>query len=104
MPIFALLMIFAFPSKPYKNSNKVATAGPMKALWEALDIRDLLGACVRGPMRLIREQEREIRMGGNERVKMDGMQALVGDSDEFEEDTAYRPSFGGRQNRNDVAV
>ncbi|KAH6621926.1 organic solute transporter Ostalpha-domain-containing protein [Boeremia exigua] len=70
MPIFALLMIFAFPSKPYKNSNKAASVGPFKAIVQALDIRDLLGAIVRGPMRLVREQEREIRRGGSIKMEM----------------------------------
>ena len=85
MPIFALLMVFAFPSKPYKNSNKVASAGPVKALIEAFDIRDLLGAIVRGPMRLIREQEREMRREGSVKIGM------VGAQDGFE-DTAYQGS------------
>lgn len=85
MPIFALLMVFAFPSKPYRNINKAASAGPVKAVIQAFDIRDLLGAIVRGPMRLIREQEREMRREGS--IKMGMLDAQDG----FE-DTAYRGS------------
>ncbi|KAF1358543.1 hypothetical protein EJ07DRAFT_166787 [Lizonia empirigonia] len=85
MPIFALLMVFAFPSKPYRNINKAASAGPVKAVIQAFDIRDLLGAIVRGPMRLIREQEREMRREGS--IKM----GMLGAQDGFE-DTAYRGS------------
>ncbi|KAJ4326196.1 hypothetical protein N0V94_000142 [Neodidymelliopsis sp. IMI 364377] len=70
MPIFALLMLFAFSPKPYKNTNKVAAVGPLKALVDALNITDLLGACVRGPMRLVREQEREISRQGSVKVGM----------------------------------
>lgn len=72
MPIFAILMLFAFPSKPYKNSNKAASAGPVKALFEAFMITDLLGAIVRGPMRLIRDQEREISREGSVKIGMMG--------------------------------
>ncbi|KZM19009.1 hypothetical protein ST47_g9836 [Ascochyta rabiei] len=85
LPFFALLMIFAFPSKPYKNSNRAAGAGPVKAIFEALDIRDLLGAIVRGPMRLIREQEMEMRREGSIKLR------IVDAQDGFE-DTAYRRS------------
>ncbi|KAJ4399857.1 hypothetical protein N0V91_009128 [Didymella pomorum] len=72
MPFFAILMLFAFPSKPYKNSNKAAPVGPFKAIVQALDIRDLLGAIFRGPMRLVREQEREIRREGSMKMEMQG--------------------------------
>lgn len=72
MPIFAVLMLFAFPSKPYKNSNKAAAVGPLIAIFQTLDIRDLLSAIIRGPMRLIREQEREIRREGSMKMQMQG--------------------------------
>jgi hypothetical protein len=91
MPIFALFMILAFPSKPYKHSNKAAPLGPVKAILQALDIRDLLGAIVRGPMRLVREQEREMRREGSVMMKEQG-------GAEGFEDTEYR---GGRD---DVGV
>lgn len=84
MPLFALLMIFAFPSKPYKNNNKAAPVGPLRAIIQALDIRDLLGAIVRGPMRLVREQEREMRRVGSVKIAMPD----IGDG--AVEDTEYR--------------
>ena len=87
MPLFALLMIFAFPSKPYKHSNKAAPVGPVKAILQALDIRDLLGAIVRGPMRLVREQEREMRRESSFMMKEPG-------GAEGFEDSEYR---GGRE-------
>lgn len=87
MPFFAVLMLFAFPSKPYKNSNKAAPVGPVKAIVMALDIRDFLGAIVRGPMRLVREQEREIRREGS--VKME-LQGRSGSEGQFEEETGYK--------------
>lgn len=85
MPIFALLMVFAFPATPYKNNNRAASAGPMKAIIEALDIRDLLGAIVRGPMRLVREQERGMR-------RQDSIKLGIVGAQEGHEDTAYRGS------------
>ncbi|KAJ8116211.1 hypothetical protein OPT61_g2311 [Boeremia exigua] len=97
MPIFALLMIFAFPSKPYKNVNKAAPVGPVGAIVQALDIRDLLGAIFRGPMRLIREQEREMRR--EDSIKMDMQPGSVGGGG-FEETTMYQ----GHNERVGVAV
>jgi hypothetical protein len=88
MPIFALLMLFAFSPKPYKNTNKVAAVGPLKALVDALNITDLLGACVRGPMRLVREQEREISRQGSVKIGM------IQGGHVGEEDTEYRGSTG----------
>ena len=94
MPLFAVLMFFAFPSKPYKNSNKATPAGPFKAIVQALDIRDLLGAIVRGPMRLIKEQEREMRREGSIKMAPQGVGSV------YEEDTTY----GGNHERYGVAV
>jgi hypothetical protein len=94
MPFFAVLMLFAFPSKPYRTSNKAAPVGPFTAIIQALDIRDLLGALFRGPMRLIREQEREMRR--EKSIKM-APQGLDGG---YEEDTTY----GGNHERYGVAV
>ncbi|KAF2630512.1 hypothetical protein BU25DRAFT_259326 [Macroventuria anomochaeta] len=96
MPLFALLMIFAFPSKLYKNSNKAAPVGPVKALVQALDIRDLLGAIVRGPMRLVREQEREIKREGSVKMELQGGNGWSG----FAEETEYN----GNSERAGVAV
>ncbi|KAF1931206.1 uncharacterized protein M421DRAFT_417864 [Didymella exigua CBS 183.55] len=89
MPFFAVLMLFAFPSKPYKNSNKAASVGPIKAIVQALDIRDLLGAIVRGPMRLVREQEREIRREGSMKMELQGGRSGSGGLDE---ETGYKGS------------
>lgn len=101
MPIFAVLMIFAFPSKPYKSSNKAAPVGPVKAIIQALDVRDLLGAIVRGPMRLVREQEREIRREGSMKMDMQGGRSgSEGLEDLEDEETAYKGGHG----RTGVAV
>ena len=59
MPIFALLLTIAFSPAPFKNQGPPA-AGPLTALVDALDVRDLLGAFVRGPMRLVKGQRREM--------------------------------------------
>lgn len=72
----AVLMIFAFPSTPYRHSNKVAAVGPTRALWDALRITDFLGACMRGPMRLVKEQERELQRQGSVKMQMVGREGL----------------------------
>ena len=90
MPFFAILMLFAFPSKPYKNSNRAAPVGPVKAIFQALDIRDLLGAIVRGPMRLIRNQEREMRRAGSVKMEVQGGSGSEG----LEGETGYKASGG----------
>lgn len=59
MPIFACLLIVAFPPTPYKNLSGPA-AGPLSAIVDAFNITDLLSAFVRGPMRLVREQQHQI--------------------------------------------
>lgn len=56
MPIFATLLFFAFPVSPYKGGQGPA-AGPVTALIQAFNITDLLSCFVRGPMRLVREQQ-----------------------------------------------
>lgn len=67
--------------------------GPVKAIFQALDIRDLLGAIFRGPMRLIRDQEREIRRERS--FKMDVQGGRSG-SDGLEEETGYKGSGDSR--------
>jgi hypothetical protein len=57
MPIFAILLGFAFPVSVYKGVERRPAAGPFTAIVEALDVRDLASAFVRGPMRLLREQQ-----------------------------------------------
>lgn len=97
MPFFAVLMLFAFPVTPYKNANKAASVGPVGAIVQALDIRDLLGAIVRGPMRLVREQEREMRREGSMKMEVQGSR---GGEEGFEEETMYK----GRDGRVGMAI
>ena len=66
MPIFSILMLFAFPSAPYRSSGPAA--GPLSAIVDAFNISDLLSAFVRGPMRLVREQQRQILRQDSMRV------------------------------------
>lgn len=78
MPIFAILLAVAFSPAPYKQQDGPA-AGPLTAIVEAFDIRDLLSAFVRGPMRLLREQQRLITRQGSMKAGREGEgQALVG--------------------------
>ncbi|KAF2737404.1 hypothetical protein EJ04DRAFT_533010 [Polyplosphaeria fusca] len=58
MPIFAVLLLFAFPVGPYKNRKP--SAGPFKAVVDALNYTDILSAFFRGPMRLVREQQKHL--------------------------------------------
>lgn len=69
MPIFACLLLFAFPPLPYRNQGGPA-AGPISAIVDAFNISDLLSAFVRGPMRLVREQQRQILRQDSVRVGM----------------------------------
>lgn len=59
MPLFAILIFIAFSASPYYKSNvgQPAAAGPLVAIFEALNITDLLSCFVRGPMRLVRDQQ-----------------------------------------------
>ncbi|KAH7093706.1 organic solute transporter Ostalpha-domain-containing protein [Paraphoma chrysanthemicola] len=66
MPIFSILMLFAFPSTPYRSSGPAA--GPLSAIVDAFNISDLLSAFIRGPMRLVREQQRQILRQDSMRV------------------------------------
>lgn len=58
MPLFALLLVFAFPVGVYKAEGCSPSAGPLSAMAQAFNITDLMSCFVRGPMRLIREQQR----------------------------------------------
>ncbi|KAL6705065.1 hypothetical protein ACN47E_007324 [Coniothyrium glycines] len=72
MPLFALLLAIAFRPSPSQQRGE-PVAGRSTALLEALDVRDLLGACVRGPMRLVKDQERAIiGLGKSDRRYEDG--------------------------------
>ncbi|KAF2683144.1 hypothetical protein K458DRAFT_341090 [Lentithecium fluviatile CBS 122367] len=57
MPIFAALLFVAFPVSVYKGEQRGPAAGPLVALVQTFDMRDLGSAFVRGPMRLLREQQ-----------------------------------------------
>ena len=57
MFLFALLVLYAFSASPYKNLRVARSMDTSGALIEALDVRDLLSAFIRGPMRLVRGQK-----------------------------------------------
>ena len=77
MPLFAILLLFAFSPLPYKQQDS-PTAGPLNAIVDALNLSDLLSAFYRGPMRLVRDQQTQIRRQDSVRV------ALVSSGDEEE--------------------
>ncbi|KAJ4350013.1 uncharacterized protein N0V89_008634 [Didymosphaeria variabile] len=57
MPLFATLLFFAFPVSVYKAEGCGPAAGPITAMAQAFNITDLMSCFVRGPMRLLREQQ-----------------------------------------------
>ncbi|CAN9148750.1 unnamed protein product [Alternaria alternata] len=69
MPIFAVLLLFAFSPLPYKQQGSPA-AGPVSAVVDAFNISDLLSAFYRGPMRLVRDQQRQIMRQDSMRIGM----------------------------------
>jgi hypothetical protein len=69
MPIFAVLLLFAVPPLPYKQQGSPA-AGPLNAIFDAFNISDLLSAFYRGPMRLVRDQQRQIMRQDSMRIGM----------------------------------
>jgi len=75
MPLFAVLLLFAFSPLPYKQQGSPA-AGPLSAIVDAFNLSDLLSAFYRGPMRLVRDQQTQIRRQDSVRI------ALVSSSDE----------------------
>lgn len=70
MPIFAILMLVAFSSQPYKYQGGGPAAGPVTAIVDACNISDLLSAFFRGPMRLVRDQQRQILRQNSMRVDL----------------------------------
>jgi len=62
MPFFAVLILFAYNTKPYAMRNMEYVGGPLglRAIFQALNMMDILSAFVRGPMRLLRGQEENI--------------------------------------------
>ncbi|RMZ67547.1 hypothetical protein GMOD_00001486 [Pyrenophora seminiperda CCB06] len=79
MPIFAALMVIAFSPLPYKYQGGGPAASPLNALVDACDISDLLSAFFRGPMRLVREQQRQI-------LRQDSMKILLVSSEHGSEE------------------
>jgi hypothetical protein len=69
MPIFAILLVFAFPPMQYKSQSGPA-AGPLSAMVDAFNITDLISAFVRGPMRLIKDQQRQILRQNSMRIEL----------------------------------
>jgi hypothetical protein len=69
MPIFAVLLFVAFSPMPYTNNGP--TAGPLSAIVDALNITDLLSCFVRGPMRLVRDQQRQIIRQDSMRIELE---------------------------------
>ncbi|KAE8838450.1 hypothetical protein PTNB73_03534 [Pyrenophora teres f. teres] len=69
MPTFAILMIVAFSPQPYKYQGGPA-ASPLNAIFDACNISDLLSALFRGPMRLVREQQRQILRQNSMRIEL----------------------------------
>lgn len=59
MPLFSVLLFLAFPVSVYKNGAEGMrpAAGPVAAMVQAFNITDLMSCFVRGPMRLVREQQ-----------------------------------------------
>lgn len=77
MPLFAILIFAAFSVKPYSKNGPAA--GPLSAVVDAFNITDLLSAFVRGPMRLVRDQQRQILRQDSMKV---GMGAQMSDDEE----------------------
>jgi len=91
MPIFAALIWIAFPVTPYKN-NGGAAAGPLSAIVDAFNITDLLSAFIRGPMRLVRDQHRQILRQDSVRVEMGTGPGLMQDmSGEYQREGVVKP-------------
>jgi hypothetical protein len=81
MPLFALLLVFAFSPLPYRAQGGPA-ASPLNAIVDAINITDLLSAFLRGPMRLVRDQQRQI-------LRQNSMKIQMGPHTDEEESTAY---------------
>lgn len=78
MPIFSILLLFAFPVTPYKG-NKSPAAGPLTAVVEAFNITDLLSCFIRGPMRLLRDQQSQILRQNSMKIGEEGIMLEGGD-------------------------
>jgi hypothetical protein len=69
MPIFAVLLFVAFSPMPYTASGPAA--GPLSAIVDALNITDLLSCFVRGPMGLLKDQQRQIMRQDSLRIELE---------------------------------
>jgi len=69
MPIFAIMMFVAFSPAPYTHNGPAA--GPLSAIVDAFNVTDLLSAFVRGPMRLVRNQQKQIMRQDSMKVELD---------------------------------
>ncbi|KAF1848863.1 uncharacterized protein K460DRAFT_393833 [Cucurbitaria berberidis CBS 394.84] len=58
MPLFACLLLFVF--SPQQYTMRSPAAGSLSAIVDAFNITDLLSAFVRGPMRLVKSQQKQI--------------------------------------------
>jgi hypothetical protein len=90
MPIFSILLILAFPVSPYKHNGPAAS--PLSAIVDAFNITDLLSAFVRGPMRLVREQQRQILRQDSMKVDM-GERPVQGGYEQFDMEGRGRGQF-----------
>jgi hypothetical protein len=79
MPIFAILLFISFPTSPYESEKP--QHGVFTAIFQAINLRDLLSAFVRGPMRMVREQQ----IG----LMRQGSFALTASPDTLDERTGY---------------
>ncbi|PSN72265.1 hypothetical protein BS50DRAFT_569796 [Corynespora cassiicola Philippines] len=78
MPIFAILLFFAFPVAPYQNNGRAPAHGPLVALWHAFNVSDIFSAFLRGPMRLVREQQRGLIRQDSVKLGMGGGSSIGG--------------------------
>ncbi|KAH3909842.1 hypothetical protein HBI56_130860 [Parastagonospora nodorum] len=69
MPIFAIMMFIAFSPAPYTRNGPAA--GPLSAIVDAFNVTDLLSAFVRGPMRLVRDQQKQIMRQDSMKIQLD---------------------------------
>ncbi|KAF2707854.1 hypothetical protein K504DRAFT_535464 [Pleomassaria siparia CBS 279.74] len=63
MPIFAILLFICFPVSPYQAAKP--QHGILIAMLQAMNLSDLLGAFVRGPMRMVRLQQEGLSRQGS---------------------------------------
>jgi hypothetical protein len=83
MPIFAALIFVAFAPAPYTRNG--AAASPLSAIVDAFNITDLLSAFVRGPMRLVRDQQRQIMRQDSMRVELEPGEMGTGEERRWKE-------------------